>query len=254
MQTIELNETKFTGPEKWNDLTRQNLIDLAKSIGYTGDQVFVNYVLVCLLFSIPKKWQLKLQRSQLEQMTQTLDFLFEPNTLSKWLITSLGDWPCRVYGPKDRLSDLVAWEFVQIEAYYERYVQNQDDRYLDAFIAALYRPKKWFSEKRIAFNEEEISARANKLQSLPQHIKTAIYTNYTGCRGLIVKLHPNLFFQEKASDGKSEKASNQMIEWNHHLLGVSGGALGDYEAVKKQKIWIVLKHMDDMAAAQRRTT
>jgi hypothetical protein len=252
VQTIQLNETKFTGPEKWNDLTTQNLIDLAKTIGYNGDQVFVNYVLVSLLFNIPKKWLKLLQRSQLEQMTATLDFLFETNELSKWLISTIGKRFQKCYGPKDRLADVTTWEFVQIEAYYERYVQYQDEKYLNAFIAALYRPRRLFSKKRVDFNEETINKRVSMVEKLPPYIKTAIYTNYTGCRNLIVRLHPNLFYRTSNDEGITPKASNQIIEWNSHVLGISGGPLGEYEAVKKQKIWITLKHMDDMAAAQRR--
>lgn len=252
MQTIQLNETIFTGPEKWNDLTTKNLIDLAKTIGYSGNQVFVNYVLVCLLFGIPKKWQKKLERSQLDQMTETLDFLFETNELSKWLIPSIGKGLKKCLGPKDRLADVTTWEFVQIEAYYERYVQYQDENYLDAFIAALYRPRRLFSNKRREFNEETITKRVAMVKNLPPYLKTAIYTNYTGCRNLIVRLHPNLFYRTNTETGDASKDTSKIIEWNNHVLGISGGALGTYDAVLKVKIWITLKHMDDLAAAQRR--
>lgn len=251
MQTIQLNDTIFNGPEKWNDLTRENLLVLAKCIGYTGKPDLVNYVLVCELFGIGRKWRKLLRRSHLDQMAACLDFLLEENSLNKWLIPSISAGMFTYYGPKDRLADLTAMEFVQIEAYYERYVHTEKEEYLDGLIASLYRRKSFFSHGRVAFSDENVAKLAKEVASLPKYVKTAIYTNYTGCRNLIIRLHPNLFL--KGGTGESGSAAPQYIAWNTHLIGVAGGPLGDYEAVKKQNVWIVLKHMDDMAAAQRRT-
>jgi hypothetical protein len=253
VQEIKLNQQTFHGPGSWNELKEKDLIALAKCMeSKAADQMLVNYALICAFFMIPVKALLKLKKWQLPLLTEVLDFLHDRNELGNWLIKSIKPGFRKLHGPKNRLSDLNAAEFAQVEAYYDRYLLTGEDQYLNGLIAALYRPGRLFSDKRLAYSPERIDRQEKKVAKLPRHIKLAIYVNYTGCRNIIVRLHPNIFFTPVQNEDTHEAHKTEPIKWNQYFLDVSGPVLGNYEEVKKQNIWIVLKHMDDLVAAQRR--
>ena len=237
VQQIKIDKKVYIGPGSWTELTRQNLEDIARAtISKDKDNELIDFLLCCRLFNVAKTHSRKLQRFQYCQLKEVLDFLYSENCLSKWLIKSIRVKLFKYSGPADSLADLTAEKFIQTEAYYERYLKYGEQKYLDGLIGVLFH--------RGSFDQKRIPILTKRFSKLPAYLKTAIYLNYTGCRNLVIKAHPNIW-AKGAGNG-----SFLITNWLDNLIGVSGGALGDLNNVRKENIWIVLRHMDKLAKSK----
>jgi hypothetical protein len=125
-------------------------------------------------------------------------------TLYKSIIPPFKVGLSRWYGPSDALANITFKEFIHTETNYFKYCETNNLQYLDKLIATLYRPKKHFNflaryfntynaDPRARFNDNLLTSRAKKIDTLDNNIKLAILYFYQGCRKFIINYFPEIF-------------------------------------------------------------
>ena len=249
MQTIRLKHKHYTGPGNWAELDKTGLLYIAAITGLTRFKRFRPHYLVIKLFKLPWRDFLALKECQKIQLEQCLDWMKEPNSLTKWLITCITIWGRKFHGPKGNLSNLTVEEFMFAEAAYTQWLEVQQASVLDTLFAALYRRHSCFGSVRRAFSEKEQAAGEKAAASIRPHVKVAISLNYAGCRNNIIAKHPNVWKKSETNPNEPLMAPPmlQKVNWAGLALELSGDKFGTYNQTIKMNLWIFLADMDKKA-------
>lgn len=118
-------------------------------------------------------------------------------------------------GPASRLENIIFAEFVIADFYFLMYQKTTEQKYLDKFIATLYRPQaktpNQHGDKRTKFDETKIETNTILTAKLPQNIKNAIIYFYDGCRTSLVNSHDHLFPEKLKSNIEDTKKAETTI-------------------------------------------
>lgn len=240
MHKIELNGRPFNGPSSWNELTAERLLNIAKRRAtFTDDQQYL-LSLVAPMFKIPKGLFGQLLPSQIVQLTECLEWLFEPNDLQKWLIPVLFHGRKRYEGPGDLLSSMTGNEFIHAELHYQRWLFSKDIIHLHHLTAIIYHDRR---SKR--FDTDKISERLANSKRLAPWFHEAIAINYAGCRNVMTRLHPHVWKAQVLAETDAEPATPTPTNWTEIFLGLAeSGKFGDYNSTVNYNVWLLLKDLD----------
>ena len=238
MHTITLNKRIYRGPAAWAELTAESLLSLAVCTGsishYTGA------FLVMTMFNVPKKLFTRLKQCQIIQLEPLISWTYSKNTLQNWLIKSVKVGSATLYGPQNRLADITIEEFTYTEAAYERWLDSQNPLFLDTLFAVLYRKKKFFIGKRVAFDADRLDKHEKRAKKVRIYIKRAVAINYAGCRNFIIDRHPFIWVPPDPNDKPTAGPAHKHTNWISLVLNLSGDKFGTYQQTTKVKLWLVL--------------
>jgi hypothetical protein len=246
MQVISINGNKYTGPGSWGKLSTALLLQYAlvlECISLSEKQA--KHQLVMRLFKIPYKIFKILPESYKIQLHICIDWLYEPNTLSNWLIKSVRVGKYILYGPDDRLANITGEEFMFCEASYEKWLQTDDPELMDTLFGVLYRKRRFFGLKRVDFDREKLEKAEIQAKRVREHVKHAVMINYAGCRNLMIDCHPHIW--KKASYNHERSEGSLITSWAGLLLELAGDKFGSYPETIKTNIWLLLADMDKKA-------
>jgi hypothetical protein len=246
------------GVESWSEMTAQQFLPAVRTIYNTAKyQPEARYMLPLICTNIPKEHYKKFNNLQAVQMVAAFDFLLEYKDLPvKWLVPKLEIvrqqklkdinfiLPKTVlYGPDDKLKNLIFEEFIYAESMFDAYIKKQDEKFLNQFVAILYRPKArkkhLTGDVREAFNKHGVEQRAEIVKMLPAADKQAIMLNYIGCKAIFPNLYGDLF---STTEEKNEK--NTSFGWLDIAYRISDHKPTELETLKGQNLHEVLASLN----------
>lgn len=208
------------GVEKWSEMNEQQFLPAVRAILMSVENPAARYMLPLICSNISKEDYRRLSHVQSAQVMAAFDHLLEYKDLpTKWMIPKLKIahiienkyLPMQaLYGPGDKLKNLVFEEFMYAESMIEKFKKDNNTHYLDQFVAILYRPKKrdknLHGDVREAFNRHSVEERTRKIEKIDKASKEAIHLNYLGCKALLPKLYPALFSDSDPNAGAARSS------------------------------------------------
>jgi hypothetical protein len=214
MNTIEIGGIIQKTPSNWNELTRKQLLMVADLFQKKISLVQFKVKLILSFLGIKRRIIRRIDPEDAYFLTETINFLFEPVTLTKNLIKSIRTGIFNHYfGPDDQMMNCTFGEFTKAHTRLEQYQRTKDDLILDEIAAIFYRPGKilWFirryftdkTDRRRPFIDRTLKKRIHKMRKVDKSIKYSIYLFFTGVMGSLPEMFPNLFRRKdtKADDG-----------------------------------------------------
>lgn len=267
MKLVEINRKFYNVPETWNELSKEQLLQLMQlfySTKYYTEQAqlkllkiitgmswwefFRAPVTTCerrvfnpFQFRFPLSIYYFLARRTCYGMDEYLyltNFFVLDNKLTKNLIPRYKEF----YGPADECSNLRMSEFVFSEHYYMQWSeQREDEKLLDNLVAVLYRVKKRNynvttnedGDPRIAFNENLCEYYAtSQVSAWPMEVKLAIAQFYEACRMKLAEDNDEVF------GGGGEPAKHGLI--SIMIAVAESHAFGPFKEVEQLHVNMVM--------------
>lgn len=161
------------------------------------------------------------------------------------------------HAPANELENLTIYELGQAFTLFERYLETQQEHYVDQLIATLYRPAKPATESNKASNyqgdirlplsghESTIPARAARMATLAPLAKQLILFWVASCRQAIVQAWPNLFEGED-SDIPGKKVGND-YGWGGIIMALANDItqIDDVAGKPYVNVFTYLSFLDD---------
>lgn len=280
MYSIAIRNIKVEVPENWQEITKRNLLWLAKRFPYPptlGMELYFFFhalnlskrpllqLAIARNFILSKKlnraWKndaaiefgeenfFEQQILQAISSCNNFNFLNESIEIPDCLIKSFSLRFKKYYGPQERLCNVTADEFKHAELFYNKFVEEKDEKYLFLLLATLWREKsKQYnpSDIRTPFNEFEIEKRAKKFQKLSYQLKIACMLNYLGMRNAWINEEIPKFVFDKKEDTSSEGNN-----WNILLMRLGESQVfGNYHLAKNTCIHDIVEHLADLKARE----
>lgn len=257
MTKVHLNKKYYDVPEKWDELTRDQLLQVMDILflkGYKDEQILLR--LVQMLTRMSDYQFFKCKAEELEEFLYLSTFLLlEDFNFTKQLIEKYHYSHSIFYGPADGLANFRMQEFALTEELFPRWFDSKeklrnaegDVELLNELVAILYRPaisnydfdKDPNGDKRERFNQNTSSYYATTYVKLwPLNVKLAIATWYAGCRLNIIRCNPDVF------EGSGDEPSRYGLV--SVMLGVAEThVFGDFEKVEEQYVNLVMMQLNE---------
>lgn len=259
MVELHYNDKSYELPERYNELTGDQLIRLAPLLkSVEPDALLLSLKVLKVLMNKSKASFYFLSLDLRERAIAHVQWVFEKNTLTQQLLPSIYGY----YGPKGSFDNLTLEEYHCAEIFYSDFIRSADIADLDKLVAVLYRkPKSDYDDVRdpdgdirMPFNEHEIDFWAAKIGRWPSDIKEAVLLWYDGCRQHLIALYSSVFTPPK--DGATAEDSRGMFGVMRQIA--DGSKYGQFEQVKKLNIHTALLEMEELikeaAAAEKLNT
>lgn len=271
MKTIEINRKYYSVPENWNELNRQQLLqvmDLLYVQTYSIEKALLKFVKILAglswwaffraplttveryrfsIWRIRSSWaeylfMSKVECTGLEEYMYLSEFLLTSNLLTKQVLKQYKGF----YGPADGLSNLKMGEFIFSEHYYMKWAESREETDLDQLVAVLHRPaKRGYNFKknaegdpRVPFNENLCEYHSKKIGKWPLAVKMAVVTHYEACRQQWIEANPDVF------GGGVESAKYGLLSI---MRGVAkSGVHGDFDKVQYKEVPMILIELNEL--------
>ena len=220
MNTLEIPEKKIYKefPSCWEEMTNEQFIFVMKHyVLLEAQKINIHDFKVRVIsyfldiknkaFHFFSEEEQKLIASNMYVLTEHLDFLFseQNNTITLNLDFVSNFVPTikvnkffrkNFYGPKEALSNISFFEYIELHKYYTAFAESNDEKDLDNLIAVMYRPKRFFhfilkrlsnynGQLRVKFNDNKVEQYAAKLAKVPYYIKYAVFCYFIACEKYI---------------------------------------------------------------------
>jgi len=235
MNTIQYGPVVTETPSKFDECTPEQFVYIAQLLrrGLERNDVLIR--VACKYSGIPLQNYFLIPRIQQMEIEDQFLWIWEDFTMEKWMIKKIQAGKKTLWGPVQRLSNIIGEEFPVIDYYFSKYNKSKSQEDLFLFIASLYRPTGKGVNPRIDIREElydqELPERAKEIALCNTNECYAIYLNYIGVRALMEKSYPNLF--SGGSGGRSKG-------WDTVYANLARSGLGSMESVGKLSIWNIL--------------
>ena len=231
----------YTAPASWDELSPKQLRYWSAICLQSIPLNEAKKQLVKLCYRIPQRTFNHLKTGQVPQIADTLNFLFENNQLTKWLIKSVRWGFVRYYGPGDFLANLTIAEYRRTELYYQAYVRSTDKQWLALLMATLYRRKrgnKVTDDIREDLTEHGVEKRSRRFSKLSPHLLQACLLNYEGCRNHMINQYARAF----KPTGPSEQ-SNEIFDLEEVIEAFAGDKFGSFSETEKTNLHRFFRYM-----------
>lgn len=261
-------------PSSWNELTSEQLIDISdlflqkknefqfraesalRIIG-VHSLLYKRWVYLKYMIAAHRKDKDKTRIEKLidEQdglnlsvyrISETIDFLFKENTLTKNLIPEFRN----MFGPSDLFGNVSLIEFSKADIRCKSYENTHEEKYLNELIAVLYRPAKYFWGIRKHFTNDDDSRQPygdkyikneSSIAKWPLTVRNAIYLWYKGCMGGLMERYPHVF---KESDDSGETKGFGMAGL---ITALAGEKFGNPEKTAETMLHHILIYLEQEA-------
>lgn len=153
------------------------------------------------------------------------------------------------YGPADLLSDLTFGEFLEALTNMDEYFQSKQEKHLDYFICALYRPQH-LPGARMPL-DDHYKDLGKHIYKLPAHKKYGILLWFTTCikyikEGPLIIDGKEINFSVLFPSGSSGGKGSSGLGWKSLLYGIAKeGLFGNIRKTTKAKLFEVLLFLYD---------
>jgi hypothetical protein len=270
METLQIGKTIKKFASTWNELRRQQLLNILNEI-YSEAQPDRRLKLLSLLTGFRLPLLAGLPVDILAQLLPLVDFIeSEAHVLTEQLLPTLTipgrhvtEKAATWHGPLGHFQNLLFGEFIFADTFFVLYLLHGKKEYLDKFITVLYRPARrvkaaaglveqdaspedldWTGDVRLPFNEHQLDIRTPRVFRVAALEKAAVLTWYRGCRSQLALEFPDVFVE---ADKDSSTSSKQAPDWGRVLRKLSGGAFGAVTQTASQPLRLILAEMQDMA-------
>lgn len=252
MVLIELRNKLLIIPEKGNELSQKQLVEIADALFIKKyDQYQLPLKLLKIISGLSWWNWLRLAAEDVEDFIYLAQFILSKEfSVTKQLLTEYKGF----YGPTDELKNMRMDEFVYSEHYFSSInFETKDFTALDDFISIIYRPPKSGYDKvknldgdiRIPFNEEESKYQKRKIARWPLAVKLAIAIWYGCCRNQLVAVYPDVF---SGGDGEGALYGLQSI-----MRSIAKeGTYGTFEQVEKAYLHLMIMELNETVHEARR--
>lgn len=248
---VDKKITTYTAPADWNECTKEDLINISKTVRAGYSVIQSEIYLALKLFKIPIRLFSKLSAEDKFAIVSLCKFVENERILDKNLIPSFRFIFQKYFGPSDEYDNIEGLEFAYTELCYTRYIETKQLQYLEDLCAILYRPRKYFNVKndiRKDFFVRESNNRSKKFKSLPHHLKFSIFLNYEAWRNWLISEHPNIFpkiqIQEDSED-EPTSGNNTSLWVKAYRMIAESGVFGNYDQVCKQPLLVLFAQLED---------
>jgi hypothetical protein len=159
------------------------------------------------------------------------------------------------YGPSDGISNLRFSEYIYVETSHSRYLDTGDEKHLDAMIAVMYRPRRWFvrtgsakwtGDYRREFNPFLTEKYQRTVRRLSPVTKRMILMWYQACTLMLHRMFPDVFTR---GTGKS---NTEVFESFMDMVNtLSGDDVTRKNAVREAYLFDALKTVNEMVRRNR---
>ncbi len=267
MNKLELGKTKAIAPSRLGELSESQLMDLATAFTY-------NYNFIDTKVFLASKWLKKMwfenermirevlkemrvaNKSQLVVLREILqdyrhhrvvmidlfDWVKEPQTTDKWLITELTFAKFYIFnirkfrGPSLRMGNITFWQWCQAEMNFFRFQKTQDRKFFNQFCACLYMPVK--NDMAARFSDDMIEKHAAYFAKLTPVQVSAIRLNYVAIKSWLHANHRHVFVK---SDSNEEVENLDMSEL---LLRTAKDQHQDESVIANKPLLVELKKLE----------
>lgn len=243
MTIVEIRKKHYSVPQKWNELTFQQLVK-AVPILFSKKPIDTTRLLLFKAITGCPWWVFWwTDLGDLADKLYLVDWMLEENDLT----TNLLPVYKRRYGPADSLNNLVISEFVFTEQHFQVYQSREAkpaDRTaaLNKLVAILYRPGKRFynaaknkdGDIRQPFNDNLTAYYEKQIAAWPFEIKQCVAFWYAGCRNELVKEFPRVF----GGSGGGEESVYGLWDVLYNIAEKQ--VMGNLAAVEKEYLKSVL--------------
>ena len=211
MRKLQLNDTEFSLPGNWNELTPTQLLVLANMIIH--DKMTVEEIKIKMLFTameahvthhkvngtytlVGRKNKFDLTSSEVLAMASIFDFLFVETDKGMELRSKLTKnpypiLPCkcssRLVGPADGLADLTYEQAIEAESFLYDFSKSKNPDDFCKFVSALYHTGSRFDIEKLESNAKRYVSYASPA------VLHVVYLFWCGCMDMITNLYPNCF-------------------------------------------------------------
>lgn len=255
MLDVQLGRRHRQVATTWNELTGPQMLKVCRlySVPFLRPTERER-ALLQVLFQVPARVMRKMNAVQFINLKHLTGFLLEPDKgrpLTAQLLPCLPaptwreEWfGFRLYGPLGSFINLSFAEFIFADSYFLRYLQTNDEAWLDKLVAVLYRPQRrpyrpqsvgFAGDRREDFNEHLVPARVAYVSRVPHHVKLAVLLWYRGCRRELERRYPRVFESDT-----EQKAG--LSGWQAVLHGLADG-VHRLEATASQSLHNVMREM-----------
>jgi hypothetical protein len=212
-------------PTKWNDLSRKQLLYIARLFILKLSQnqfrarafCYLTGIKPCGERKINDDWYFIFSRKRhlfmiMDQeyiyFLKSVDYLTQDSHLTHNLFPFISILFQKFYGPSNSGYNISWLEFINAESCFYAFNQGHDPKYLDQLCAILYRPQKkhyrpmsedYNGDRRQRFNDFTYQRRARWFSFVRPATKLCIYMFYVGFRNKLVAENSNCFSGETVS-------------------------------------------------------
>lgn len=223
MRTVKLDSDSYTLPSRWQELTTNDIVTLAKLYLQSNNYVKLKVVFCLYLMGLRLKYAnpvdidgdkcyyikhsnrrvYLLGLEQIHQIVSGVEWIFYNEDTPEGRRISINPRltanPFRrlkvrfstLVGPDDALGDISFLEFAFAETYLYRYAKSQNKHWLDMFIATLWRPVK--NGNRVEFDQQKIEQWAKRTARIKPAVALAMQWYYAGCKYFLSRKYPKVF-------------------------------------------------------------
>lgn len=211
---------EITVPEGWNDLTRKQLLFVAKLMlrkiniadfrgivlnRFAGIKVYPEYRVDendNYAFRIKQgKQKYFITAGLYHELLKSVDFVTREPSLTSQLIPQFRLFSRRYAGPEQACYNISYSELIYAQLAAANFQNTKDARYLNELTSILYRPVRNYrksdpdfdGDRRVPFSAYAFQRRAWWFRFLPANIKFAVYIFFSGSMAFMAEKHPNCF-------------------------------------------------------------
>lgn len=195
-------------PARWEELSAGQLALVARSYhdGVSDAEMLAG------MCGLKLKLVKRFDDYQMYVLGKQLDFMGEFKPAYAFVLKRVK----KLSAPLPRMEGVSFGQFIFADTYYEQYIDTEDEKALNKFIACLYLPeKKEFSEKLIEQRAEYVALHLAVIE------KTAISLNYRLVKEWITERYP-FVFQKPVEDVEKKKVKPKSGSWVQILEGIVG--------------------------------
>jgi hypothetical protein len=230
-------------PQKWEELSANDLRALAKGNFLIRDLATKKFYLVCHFLNIPFFVFAAMSRLDVIHVYEHVSELMGENSLSKTLIKKVRVGFKAWIGPEDKAANISFLEFIKADTCYVRFIRTNDLKYLNELVATLYRPERtdlspddesYRGDMRVPFNEyhvAEMGVLAGKIRLIDRY---AILLQYSGLRNWLQQRYEKTF----SGTGSSKHG------WAGVIISLAGEKFGDDDQVSAKFLHAILTHLE----------
>ncbi|MBC6988573.1 hypothetical protein [Hymenobacter sp. BT491] len=253
MVDVEIGRRRRKVAQTWNELTGPQLLQVCQVYGLAFDTPGPRYkALLRILFAVPNRVMNRINVVQFVDLKPLATFLLDPTKgrpLTDQLLPRLPtcSWAQlwagvrsrtpHLYGPRDSFRNLTFAEFIFADTFFLRYLQTNEEAWLNKLVAVLYRPQRedyrphaasYGGDRREDFNEHLLDARAGYMARVPHYVKLAVLLYYQGCRRELERRYQRVFegdTNQKAALSGWEAVLHNLADGVHRVEATAGQSL-----------------------------
>jgi hypothetical protein len=276
MKIIEFGKHTYNAPDKFSELTLQQLMAVAEAVAahkpladgklYIASKWFPEaYQTLSKYLKSDKEQALKLVPGAIERFEETnkdLNALAQmcgwvnsdkTHVTSNWLVSEITINGTTYLGPSNKLSNLEFWEYCKADTHFSRYQKTNSLAEFAKFLACIYRianrdlaQVEQSGNARIPFNDKRIITDSAKFMHVDAATRVAITLNYVAIKHWLKRVFTEVFRSATKGD-ENGNDTNQDIGrmYGRLLLNIAKRRHQDEEVIARKPLLLVLEDQND---------